>query len=146
MFYLFPELLPTQTLFFTLIVVQLLSHIWLSVAPMDCSTPNFPVLHHLPRSLFKLIFIESVMLSNYLIFCLSLLLLPQPFPASGCFPMSQLSSGGQSIGASASASVLSINIQGWFPLRLTCLISLQSKGLSGVFSSTTVWKHQFFSL
>ena len=54
-------------------------------------------------------------------------------------------SGGQSIGASASASVLPMNIQGWFPLWLTGLISLLSQGLSRVFSSTTVWKHQFFS-
>ena len=54
-------------------------------------------------------------------------------------------SGGQSIGASTSTSVLPMNIQGWFPLGLTGLISLLSKGLSRVFSSTTVWKHQFFS-
>ena len=61
----------------------------------------------------------------------------QSFPASGPFPMSQFfPSGGQSIGASASASVLPMNIQGWFPLGLTDLISLQSKGLSRVFSST----------
>ena len=71
---------------------------------------------------------------------------PQPFPASGSFPMCLLcASGGQSIGASASASVLSMNIQGWFPLGWTSLRSLQSKGLSRVFSSTTLWKHQFFS-
>ena len=69
---------------------------------------------------------------------------PQSFPASGSFSMSQLfTSGGQSIGASASASVLSVNIQGWFPLALTGLILL-SKGLLRVFSSTTVQKHQFF--
>ena len=68
----------------------------------------------------------------------------QSFPESGSFPMSQLfASGDQSIGTSASASVLPMNIQGWFPFRLTSLI-LQSKGLSRVFSSTTVWKHQFF--
>ena len=68
------------------------------------------------------------------------------FPASGSFPVSWLfSSGGQSTGASASASVLSMNIQGWFPLGFIDLISLQSKGLSGVFSSTTIRKHQFFS-
>ena len=66
----------------------------------------------------------------------------QSFPASGSFLMSQLFTlCGQSI--VASASVLSVNIQGWFPLRLTSLI-LQSKGLSRVFSSSTVWKHQFF--
>ena len=70
---------------------------------------------------------------------------PQSFPASGSFPVSQLLLlGGQSIGASTSASVLPMNIQGWFPVGLTSLISLQSKGLSRVFSSTTVRKH-FFS-
>ena len=70
----------------------------------------------------------------------------QSFPASGSFPMSQLlASGGQSIGASASAPVLPMSIQGWFPLRLTGLISLLSKKLSRVFFSNTVLKHQFFS-
>ena len=70
----------------------------------------------------------------------------QCFPASGSFPMSQLfTSGGQSIGASASASVLPVNIQGLFPLGWTGLISWLSKGLSRVFSSTTVQRHQFFS-
>ena len=69
----------------------------------------------------------------------------QSFLASGSFPMSQFfTSGGQSIGASASASVLSMNIQDWFPLGLTGLISLQSTVLSRVFSNTTVQKHQFF--
>ena len=69
----------------------------------------------------------------------------QFFPASGSFPMSWLfTSGGQSIGASVSASVLPMNIQGWFPLGLTGWISLLSKGLSRVFSSTAVQKHQFF--
>ena len=70
---------------------------------------------------------------------------PQFFPASGSFPMSQFfASGGQSIGVSASASVLPMNIQDWFPLGWTGWISLQSKGLSRVFSNTTVQKHQFF--
>ena len=69
----------------------------------------------------------------------------QSFPTSGSFPRSQFfASGGQSIGASALASVLPVNIQGGFPLGLTDLISLQSKGLSRVFSNTTVQKHQFF--
>ena len=70
----------------------------------------------------------------------------QSFPASGSFPMSQFftSSGGQSIGVSASTSVLPVNIQDWFPLGWTDWISLQSKGLSRVFSNTTVQKHQFF--
>ena len=74
---------------------------------------------------------------------------PQSFPASGSFPVSHFfPSGGQSTGAgasaSASASIPPMNIQGWFPLGLTGLISLLSKGLSRVFSSTTVWRHQFF--
>ena len=70
---------------------------------------------------------------------------PQSFPALASFPMSQFfESGGQSIGVSASASVLPMNIQDWFPLGWTGWISLQSKGLSGVFSNTTVQKHQFF--
>ena len=70
---------------------------------------------------------------------------PQSFPASGTFPMSWLfSSGNQNTGASALTSVLPMSIQGWFPLRLTSLIFLLCKGLSGVFSSTTVWRHQFF--
>ena len=69
----------------------------------------------------------------------------QSFPASESFPASQFFiSGGQSTGVSASASVLPMNIQGWFPLGLTGLISLQSKGTSRVFSRTTVQKHQFF--
>ena len=70
---------------------------------------------------------------------------PQSLPASGSFPMSQLSAwGGQSIGVSASASVLPMNTQDWSPLGWTGWISLQSKGLSRVFSNTTVQKHQFF--
>ena len=69
---------------------------------------------------------------------------PQSLPASESFPMSQLfTCGGQSVGVSASASVLPMNIQDWFPLGWTCWISLQSKGLSRVFSNTTVQKHQF---
>ena len=70
----------------------------------------------------------------------------QSFPKSGSFPLSQFfASGGQSFGVSASASVLPMNIQDWFPLGLVGLISMQSKGLSRVFSNTTVQKHQFFS-
>ena len=93
------------------------------------------------QSLLKLMSIESVTPSNNLILCYPLFLLPQSFPASGSFPMSQFfASGGQSIGVSASASVFPMNIQDWFPLGLTGLISLQSKGLSRVSSSTTVQK------
>ena len=77
---------------------------------------------------------------------------PSPFAFSlsqhqGLFPMSWLfAPGGQSTRASASASLLLMNIQGWFPLGLTSLISLQFKGLSRVFSNTTIWKHQFFGI
>ena len=68
----------------------------------------------------------------------------QSFPASGAFPVNWLfTSGGQSTGASGSASVLALNIQGWFPSGLTDLLSPLSKGLSRAFSSTTIWKHQF---
>ena len=97
-------------------------------------------------SLLKLKSIKSVMQFKHLILCHSLLLLPASFPVSGSIPISQLfTSGGQNIGVSASASVLPMNIQGWFPLGWTGWISLQSKGLSRVFSNTTVQKHQFFS-
>ena len=77
----------------------------------------------------------------FLFFC------PQAFLVPGTFPVSQLfASDDQNTGVSASASVLLMSIQGWFPLRWTGLISLQSKGLSGVFSSTTVQRHQYFSI
>ena len=77
--------------------------------------------------------------------CHTLLLLSLIFPSIRSFPVSQLfKSGGQSIGASPSASLLSVNIPDWFPLGFTGWISLQSKGLSRVFSNTTVQKHKFF--
>jgi len=95
-------------------------------------------------SLLKFMSIESVMLSNHLILCCFFFCL-QSFPASRSFPVRWLlASGGQSLGASASPSVHPVNIQGWFPSGLTGLISLQSMGLSRVFSNTTVWKHQLF--
>ena len=97
------------------------------------------------QSLLKLMSIELMMPSNHLILCHPILLHPLSFPASGFFPKSQLfTSVGQSNGTSASASVFPMNIQGWFLLGWTGLISLQSKGLWGVFSSTTVWEHKFF--
>ena len=115
------------------------SPVWLC-DPMDCSTPGFPFFT-ISGSLLKLMSIESVMSVNHLIFCCRLLFSPQSFPASGSFPMSKLfASGGQRIGDSASALVLPMNIQGWFPLGLTALISLLSKGLSRVLSGTTVRK------
>ena len=97
-------------------------------------------------SLLKLMSIESVMLSNHLFFlCCPFSYCLQSFPASGSFLMSQLLAwGGQSIGASALASVLPMNIHCWFPLGLTDLISMQFKELSRVFSSTTIGKYQFF--
>ena len=93
------------------------------------------------------------MLSNHLILCHPLFFLLQSFPASGSFPKSQFftsggqffTSGGQSIGVSASSSDLPMNTQDWFSLGWTLWVSLQSKGLSRVFSNTTVQKHQFFS-
>ena len=102
------------------------------------------------QSLFKLMSIEScplmVMTSNHLIHCHPLLLLPSIFRASGSFQMSQLfASGGQSIGVSASTSVIPMNIQDWSPLGWTGWISLQSKGLSRVFSNITVQRHQFYA-
>ena len=122
---------------FVVTVVQSLSHVQLLVIPWTAACQaslSLTISQILP----KFMFIESVMPPNHL-------LLPSIFQASGSFQMSRLfTSGGQSIGASASASVLPMNIQGWFPLKLTGLISLLSKGLCRVFSSTTVPKHQFF--
>ena len=108
--------------------------------PMNRSTPGLPVHHQFPCPLswwchpaitFSVIPFPSC---------------PHSLPASGSFPMSQLFTwGGQSIGVSASASVLPMNTQDWSALGWTGWISLQSKGLSRVFSNTTVQKHQFFS-
>ena len=110
---------------------------------MDCNTPGFPVLHHLPE--FAQTHVrrvdDAIQPTHPLSFPFSSCL--QSFPASGSFLRRKFfTSGGQSIGASA--SVLPMNIQNLFPLRLTGLISLESKGLSRVFSNTTVQKHQFF--
>ena len=111
---------------------------------MACSMPVLPVPHHLPE-LPKFMFITSVMPSSHLILWQPLLLCPQSFPASGTFPVSQLfASDDQNTGVSASASLLPVIIQGWFPLRLIYFISLLSKELAQVFSSTTVQRHQFF--
>ena len=97
------------------------------------------------QSLLKFMSTESVMPSNHLILCHPLLL-SLIFPSTNVFSNeSFVTSSGQSIGASASASVLPMNVQAWFPLGWTGLISWQSKGLSRVFSNTTVQKHQSFS-
>ena len=101
-------------------------------ATPPCPSPN-------SWSLLKLMSIESVMPSNHLILCHPILSCLQSFPASGSFLVGQFfASGGQSIGVSASASVLPMIIQDWFPLGLTGLIFLQFKGFSRVFSNTTV--------
>ena len=115
---------------------------------MDCSTPGFPALHHLLQLAQTCLFSQwchSTVLSSFVPFSSCL----KSFPASGSFLISWLfTSGDQSIGVSASASVLPVNIQNWFPLGWTGLISLLSKGLSRglstVFSNITSQKHQFF--
>ena len=123
--------------------VQLLSCVQLFVTPRTAARQASLSITN-SWSLLKLTSIKSVMPSNHLILCHPLLLLPSIFPSIRVFSSeSALWSGGQSIGASASASVLPMNIQDWFPLGLTGLILL-SKGLSRVFSNTTVQKHQFF--
>ena len=123
------------------VVVQSLSHVQLFVTPWAAAhqaSPSFTM----SWSVFKLMFIESVMPSNHLILCGHFSSCPHYFRASWSFPVSHLFAlGAQNSGASA--SVLPMSIQGWFPVGLTGLISLQSKGLSGVFSSITVRKHQF---
>ena len=108
--------------------------------PMDCSTPGLPV-HHQLRSSLKLMFIKSVMPSNHLISVIPFSSRLQSLPASGSFPRSQLFAlGSQSIGASASSSVLLMNIQDWFPLGLTGLTSFQSMRLSREPSPTPQFK------
>ena len=114
--------------------------------PMDCSMPGFPVLHYVTefaQTRVHWVSDATQTLSSSVVpfsFC------PQSFPASGSFPVSRFFAlGGQSIGISVSALVFLKNIQDWFPSGLTGWISLQSKGLSRVFSNTTVQKHQFFS-
>ena len=130
--------------------VQSHSCVWLSDF-MNCSTPGLPVHHQLPEFTQTHVhwwchhdvqwWCHPTISSSVVPFSSC----PQFFAASGAFQMSQLfTSGGQSIGVSASASVLRMNIQDWFPLRWTGWISMLSKGLSGVFSNPTVQKHQFF--
>ena len=96
-------------------------------------------------SLHELMSIKSMMPSYHLILCYPLILLPPIFPSIRVFSSQFFSSAGQSIGASASSSVLPMNIQDWFLLGWTVWISLQSKGLSRSSSNTTVQMHQFFS-
>ena len=117
---------------------QLFATPWTAACQASVSITN-------SRSLLKLMSIELVMPSNHLILCHPLLLLPSIIPSIRVFSNeSVFASGGQNIIVSASASVLPMNIQDWFPLGWTGWISLLSKGLSTVFN-TTVQKHQFFS-
>ena len=130
-------------MFFKVTILSLFSHshFQLFVTPWTAicqASLSFTI----SQSLLKLMSI--VIPSNHLILCHPHFC--QSFPESGSFLVSRLfTSGSQSIGASASAAVLSMYIQDWFPLVSTGLISLLSKGLSRVFSSTTTWRHQFFS-
>ena len=128
------------------ISVQLLSHVQLFATPWTAAYQASLSITR-SQSLLKLMSIESVMPSNHLIFCRPLLLLPSIFPSIRVFFNDSVIhiTGGQSIGVSALASVLPVNIQDWSPSGYTGWISLQPKGLSRVFSNTTVQKHQFFS-
>ena len=112
-----------------------------------CDSMDFPAHHHLPE--FAQIYVhwvgDAIQPSHPL--GAPFFSCPQLFPASGSFTMSQFfTAGGQSFRASALASILPMNIRGWSPLGLIGLIPLQSKGLSIVFSNSTVWKHQFFRI
>ena len=127
-----------------LFVVHLLSQVQLFEIPWTTAhqaSLSFTV----SQNLLKLMFNESMMPSNHLILCHPLLFLPSIFPRIRSFPVSWLFTlCGQSTGASASASVLPMNIQDWFPLGWTGLIFLEPKGLLRVLSNITVQKHQFF--
>ena len=121
------------------VAVQSLNCVQLFVSPWRATHPSFTIF----QCLLKFMSIESVMLSNHLILCLLLLLLPSIFPSLRVFAVSQLFlSGSQRI--RVSTSVGPMNIQDWFPLELADFISLKFKGLSRVFSSNTIGKHQFF--
>ena len=114
--------------------------------PMNRSMPGLPVHHQVPEfTQAHVHWVGDAIQPSHIVIPFSSCL--QSFPASGSFQMSQLfSSGGQSIGVLASASVLPMNTQDWSPLGWTSWISLQSKGLSRVFSNTTIQKHQFFGI
>jgi len=125
-------------------LVQLISCVWLFVTPWTAARQTSLSITS-SWSLLKLMPIQSVMPSNHLILGCPLLLLTSLFSSIRVFSnKSALHRRWQSIGISTSISVLPMNIQDWFPLRMTGLISLQSKGLSRVFSITTVQQHQFF--
>ena len=141
-----PDLLTQLSCSFVVVQCSLAKSCPTLCDPMDCSTPDSSVLHYLP----EFAQINSYSLSGW---CHQTLtssaahfsLYLQTLLASESFPMNQLfTSGGQNIGASVSTSILPMNTEGWFPLGLTGLISLQSKRLSRVLFSTTIQKHSFF--
>ena len=124
--------------------VQSLSHVWLFETPWTAAHQASLSITN-SRSLIKLMSIESVTSFNHKSSVIPFSSCLQSFPASRSFPMTQFFiSGGQRIGVSASVSVFPMNTQDGFPLGWIGLISLPSKGLSRVFSNTTVQKHQFF--
>ena len=126
------------------LVVFVVQSLWLFMTPWT-TAHQASLSFTISWSLLKLMSIDLVIPSNHLVPCLLFSSCPQSFPASVSFLMSWLyTSGGQSLGVSASTSVVPMNTQDWSPLGWTGWISLQSKGLSGVFSNTTVQKHQFF--
>ena len=129
---------PWKMVSIIIAIVQSLSPVWLQHNRLPCPVSPGVCSHFYPLNWWCHPTISSSVTPYS--FCL------QSFPALRSFPLSWLfASGGQSIGASVSASVLPMNIQDWFPLGWISWISLLSKGLSRVFSSTTVQKHQFFS-
>ena len=127
--------------YFVVPVTKLCPTLWNT---MDCSTAVFPIIHYPPE--FAQIHVRWVSdTCNHLILCSPSSFCLQSSAVSRSFPVSWLfTSGGQTIRASVSAPVLPMNIQGWFLFRFTGLISLLSRGLSRVFSSTPVQNHQFF--
>ena len=138
LFYIVYDYIYYVSLVQLLSLIQLIAISWTIACQASLSIIN-------SQSLLNLMSNGLVMPSNHFILWCPLFHL-QSFSASGSFPMSHyFASGGLSIGVSASASVLPMDIQDWYPLGLTGLISLESKGLSRVFSSTTVQKHDFFS-
>ena len=133
-------------IYYIAVTAQWVSHVQPFATPWTAAH-QASLFFTISQSLLKLMSIESVMPSNHLILCCPLLLLPSVFHSIGVFSNeSVLHIRWPSIGALASASVLSMNIQDWFPLRLTGLTSLLSTILSRIFSSTTIEKHPFFSV
>ena len=122
------------------------SHVWLFATPWIVArqaSVSLTISRSLPKFMFIAQWCCPAISSSHALFSFC----PWSFPASGNFPMSHLfPSDDQNTETSVSASVVPVNVQGWSPLRLTGFISLFSKGLSGIFSSTTVWRHQFFDV